>query len=215
MQFCLEVWQMRGSPAATLAPMMASSLIHQAGAVIMMTNRIHRRVVLAGAAGIVAGHVVLPTVGHGQGVATNGYVLGVSEGEHLIQRGGNIFIKADPTRGSKGLAMGTQQVLANVGIPIHRHFEMDEAFYVIDGGGTFILDDRPHPIEKGVSIFVPKNAWHGFQNPERELHLLWTVAPSGLEAFFREVATRPGVPPVQRTKDQLNEIARRYGTEFR
>ena len=27
---------------------------------------------------------------------------------------------------------------------------------------------------------------------DRELLLLWIVAPPGLEAFFREVATRPG-----------------------
>ena len=145
----------------------------------------------------------------------NGYVLGPTEGEHLILRGGSIFIMAEPDTGSSGLAMGTQQVPAGVGIPIHRHFQMDEAFYVIGGVGTFILNDAPHPIDQGSSIFIPKNVWHGFQNPDRELLLLWVVAPPGLSAFFREVATRPGVPPVQRTKDQLNAIARKYATEFR
>ena len=145
-----------------------------------------------------------------------GYVLGPTEGEHLILRGGNIFIKADPTRGSTGLAMGTQQVPAGVGIPIHRHFQMDESFYVLDGGGTLILsDDARHSIEKGGSMFIPKNAWHGFENTDCELLLTWTVAPAGLEALFREVATRPGKPPTQLTKEQLNEIARKYGTEFR
>jgi len=151
----------------------------------------------------------------GEDAAAHGYALGPTEGEHLILRGGNIFIKADPTQGSTGLAMGTQQVLSGVGIPIHRHFQMDEAFYVIDGSGTFILNDKPHSIGSGSSIFIPRNAWHGFQNPDRELLPLWVVAPAGLEAFFREVATRPGVPPVQRTKEQLNEIARKYATEFR
>ena len=111
--------------------------------------------------------------------------------------------------------MGTQQILVGVGVPVHRHFEMDEAFYVIGGSGTFILNEVGHPIEKGRSIFIPKNAWHGFENADRELDLLWIVAPSGLECFFREVATRPGVPAIQRTMEQLNEIARRYGTEFR
>jgi quercetin dioxygenase-like cupin family protein len=144
-----------------------------------------------------------------------GCVLGPTEGEHLVLRGGNIFIVADPSTGSNDLAMGTQQVPAGVGIPIHRHFRMDEAFYVIGGTGTFILNDAPHSIEQGSSIFIPKNSWHGFQNPDRELLLLWVVSPPGLEAFFREIAARPDVPPVQRTKDQLNGIARKYETEFR
>jgi quercetin dioxygenase-like cupin family protein len=169
---------------------------------------------LLAAAGLTA-TVLPPASAKAQGASPKGYVLGQNEGEHLIQRGGNIYIKADPTKGSNGLAMGTQQILVGVGIPIHRHFEMDEAFYVIEGGGTFILNEVPHPIDKGGSIFIPKNAWHGFQNPDRELVLLWIVAPSGLEMFFREIATRPGVAPVQRTKEQLNEIARKHATEFR
>jgi quercetin dioxygenase-like cupin family protein len=173
-----------------------------------------RRSVLIGAASTVAASALASGASADPTIA-KGYVLGANEGEHLIQRGGNIFIKADPATGSGALAVGTQQILAGVGIPVHRHFEMDEAFYVVDGGGTFILDDVRHPVEKGGSIFIPKNTWHGFQNPDRELLLLWIVAPHGLEAFFREVATRPGVPPTQRTKEQLNEIARRHGTEFR
>src|SRR4051794_26261111 len=95
------------------------------GAVIVITNSIHRRAILAGAAAIAAGHAMRPSVVRAEGAAPKGYVLAANEGEHLIQRGGNIFIKADPTRGAGGLGMGTQQILTNVGIPVHRHFEMD------------------------------------------------------------------------------------------
>jgi quercetin dioxygenase-like cupin family protein len=180
----------------------------------MTFHRLFRRSAVFGLAGLTASNLRRARAA-AETVAQKGYVLAPSEGEHLIQRGGSIFIKADPTKGSNGLAMGTQQILAGVGIPTHRHLEMDEAFYVVDGRGTFILDDMPQAIEKGSSIFIPKSSWHGFQNADHELLLLWVVAPPGLEAFFREVATRPGVPPVQRTKQQLNEIARKYGTEFR
>ena len=112
-----------------------------------------------------------------------GYVLGPQEGEHLVLRGGDIFIKVDPIGGSRGLVMETQQILVSAGIPIHRQLEMDEAFYVIEGSGVFILNDEPHPIEKGGSIFIPKNAWHGFENADSELMLLWTVAPLANQSF--------------------------------
>jgi len=174
-----------------------------------------RRSLLLGLAGLGITHALVQDQAVAEGVAPRGYVLGPEKGEQLVLRGGNIFIKADPTKGANGLAMGTQQILPGVGIPIHRHFQMDEAFYVLDGGGTFILDDVPHALEKGGSIFIPKNTWHGFENPNRELLLLWIVTPAGLDAYFREVAVRPGAPPTTRTKEQLNEIARRYGTEFR
>src|SRR5437763_17157537 len=126
----------------------------------MITNRIHRRAVLAGAAAIAASHAVRPSVVRAEGVP-KGYVLAANEGEHLIQRGGNIFIKADPARGAGGLALGAQQILTNVGIAVRRHFEIDEAFYVIEGPGTFILDDWPPPVAQGRSIFMPKKPSRG------------------------------------------------------
>ena len=93
-------------------------------------------------------------------MAPQGYVLGFREGEHLILRGGDIFINVDPSKGSNGLATGTQQIPVGIGIPIHRHLDKDEAFYIIEGSGNLILDDVRLPIGKGVSIFIPKNSWH-------------------------------------------------------
>ena len=145
--------------------------------------------------------------------ARQGVVLGAAEGEHLVhfRDHGNIFIKA----GSDNLALGTQQVMRGTGIPTHRHFHMDEAFYVLEGSGTVMLNDVPHSFEQGESIFIPKNSWHGFANPEHELLLLWIVSPAGLEGFFRETCNPPGVPPKHFTREQIKKIAGNYGTEFR
>jgi len=146
-----------------------------------------------------------------------GLVAGAAEGEHLIhfRDRGNIFIKAGSATGCEDLALGTQQVLAGTGIPVHRHLHMDEAFYVLEGSGTVALGDSRHSFEKGGTIFIPKNLWHAFENPEHELLLLWAVTPAGLDGFFRETCTPPGVPPKQLTREQIREIARKYGTEFR
>ena len=152
-----------------------------------------------------------------QTAASRGYVLGVTEGEHLVhfRDAGSIFIKAGSATGSDNLGLGTQQVPVGAGIPIHRHLQMDEAFYVLEGSGIFTLNDAQHPFEKGGTIFIPGNAWHGFANPDHELLLLWIMAPAGLDGFFRDTCNPPGVPPKQLTREQVNEIARKYATEYR
>ena len=92
---------------------------------------------------------------------------------------------------------------------------MDEAFYVLEGSGIVTLNDVPHTFEKGGTIFIPRNSWHGFSNPDHELLLLWIMSPAGLDGFFRETCSPPGVPPKQLTREQIREIALKYGTEFR
>jgi quercetin dioxygenase-like cupin family protein len=122
---------------------------------------------------------------------------------------------AGAATGSANLCLGTQQIPIGAGIPIHRHLQMDEAFYVLEGSGTFTLEDGRHPIEKGGSIFIPRNAWHGFANPDQELLLMWIMTPAGLDGFFRETCNPPGVPPKQLSRGQVREIAHKYATEFK
>jgi len=159
------------------------------------------------------GLIAAQPVPEGQRVSTQGYVLGPTEGEHLIRNAGNIFIKIDPNRGSNNMALGTQQLPVGRGIRVHQHQEADEVLFVLEGTGFGILGDRRTPIEKGSAIYIPKGVWHGVENPNSELLLLWVVAPPGLEGFFREVASAPGAPPKQLTREQLNDIARKHGIQ--
>lgn len=146
-----------------------------------------------------------------------GYVLGAGEGEHLIhfRDGGDIFIKVDPAIGANNLALGTQQLPKGSGIPVHRHLGKDEAFYVLEGSGTVTLNDVRHSCERGGTIFIPKNTWHGFSSPDRELVLLWIMVPHGLDSFFRETCSRPGEPQKELSREQINAIALKHGAEFR
>jgi quercetin dioxygenase-like cupin family protein len=184
--------------------------------VVMVHLSLERRSILAGAATLGISHVLLPTGAAAQS-GPQGFVLGANGGEHLVhfRNPGNIFIKAGAATGSPSLAFGTQQVPVAAGIPVHRHFQMDEAFYVLEGSGAVSLNDVRQPLEKGGTIFIPKNTWHGFSNPDQELLLLWLVTPAGLDGFFRETCNPPGVPPKPLTRAQVNEIARKYATEFR
>jgi quercetin dioxygenase-like cupin family protein len=185
--------------------------------IVMNALEAKRRSFLFGFWGLGISQVLPLGLTHAQAVASEGYVFGATEGEHLVhfRDHGKIFIKVGSATGSDNLALGTQQVTVGAGIPIHRHFQTDEAFFVLEGSGIFILNDIRHSFEKGGTIFIPKNSWHGFANPDHELLLLWTVSPAGLDGFFRDTCNPPGVPPKQLTHEQINEIARKYGTEFR
>jgi quercetin dioxygenase-like cupin family protein len=158
-----------------------------------------------------------PALGQDSPAPGKGYVLGPNEGEHLIhfRDGGNVFIKAGSATGSNNLALGTQQVTAGAGVPVHRHPQADECFYVLEGSGAVTLNDVRHSFEKGATIFIPRNTWHGFENPDHELLFLWIMTPPGLDAFFRETCSPPGAPPKGLTREQIRAVALKYGTEFR
>jgi quercetin dioxygenase-like cupin family protein len=176
-----------------------------------------RRTFLLGLGSLGIGQVLSQGAPSVQTSPSLGYVLGSAEGEHLVhfRDHGNIYIKAGSATGSDGLALGTQQVTLGAGIPVHRHLRMDEAFYVLEGSGVVTLNDTRHTFAKGATIFIPRNSWHGFSNPDHELLILWIISPAGLDGFFRETCSAPGAAPKQLTRDQLREIALKYGTEFR
>lgn len=159
--------------------------------------------------------VVVHNGAEAQRMSTQGYVLGPTEGEHLVRNAGSILIKVDPSRGSNNMALGTQQVPNRTGIQVHQHQEADEVLFVLEGTGCGMLGDARIPVEKGSAIYIPKGVWHGVENPDSELLLLWVVVPPGLEAFFREVGSAPGASPRQLTREQLNEIAQKHGIQLK
>jgi hypothetical protein len=111
-----------------------------------------RRSLLVALAGLGIGPVLPQRSAAAQPGVQRGYVLGTAKGEHLVhfRDGGNIFVKLGAATGSSDLAAGTQQVMVGTGIPIHRHFRMDEAFYVLEGSGNVLLDDVRHDFERGA-----------------------------------------------------------------
>lgn len=183
----------------------------------MSPLRQRRRALLLALGGLGMSPFLSRALASEQSGARRGSMLGPGGGEHLVhfRDHGDIFIKLGLATGSADLAVGTQQVMVGTGIPIHRHFKMDEAFYVLEGSGHVVLDDVRHPFEKGGTIVIPKNTWHGFENPARELLLLWIVSPAGLDAFFRETCSPPGIPAKALTREQIREIALRHDTQFR
>jgi len=160
-----------------------------------------------------AGQALLQRHADAQAAAPGGYVLGPDDGEALKRGPTSIRVKADPTRGSSSMAVGTQLLPKGAGIPVHEHEGMDEVLYILEGNGIGILGDKPTPLQKGSSVFIPKGAWHGVQNPDGDLLVMWIVAPPGLEKMFRAGSPKDGAQPM--TREQFIEMAKQHGTIFK
>ena len=79
---------------------------------------------------------------------------------------------------------------ATAGPPLHLHRDWDEAFYVLEGEMTFLIDGRTSSAPAGLFVFVPRGILHTFWNesaaPAKQLTVF---IPSGIEAYFED-ATR-------------------------
>ncbi len=142
---------------------------------------------------------------------TGGFVLQRDEGEVLAVRNGEVVIKVDPSTGSPRLAMGTQTLRPGAGIDVHLHEQEDEILFVQSGAGVGVLGEGRTPVEAGATIFIPHGVWHGVENPEGAVSLVWVVSPPGLESFFRESGSPPGAEPKTLSREQVDDIRRKHG----
>jgi hypothetical protein len=62
------------------------------------------------------------------------------------------------------------------------------------------------PIQEGATIFIPKGVWHGIENPDTGLFILWATTPTGQEEFFRAISSRPGEPAKNLSREQVMAI---------
>jgi mannose-6-phosphate isomerase-like protein (cupin superfamily) len=88
----------------------------------------------------------------------------------------------------------------------HRHTNMDETFFVIEGSYLFELDGHPIDAPAGTVVFLPRGTRHRFRStgasPGR---VLCIAAPGGIDGFFDAVAD-PNV--------RLEDAYRKHGFAF-
>jgi mannose-6-phosphate isomerase-like protein (cupin superfamily) len=97
--------------------------------------------------------------------------------------------------------------------PYHRHANVDEYSYVLEGRMGALLGDEVIYAEAGELAFKPRDQWHTFWNAGDEpCRILEILSPAGFEHFFRELdeGVRSGIPfPVQ-----AEALGPKYGIEF-
>jgi mannose-6-phosphate isomerase-like protein (cupin superfamily) len=165
------------------------------------------------AIGLTAGILLVSSARQTGSPSGGGFVLDPRDGEALSVRNGEVVIKIDPRTGSARLAMGTQTLRPGAGIGVHLHEQEDEILFVHSGRGIGVLGDDHAAVEPGSTIYIPHGVWHGVENPDGELGLVWVVSPPGLESYFRDSGSPPGAPPKVLTDEQLEDIRRKHGLQ--
>lgn len=73
----------------------------------------------------------------------------------------------------------------NGGPPLHIHPYQDEWFYVIEGNYLFQVGEDRYQLEKGDTIFLPRQVPHAFLQLSETGRMIVSYLPAGkMEAFF-------------------------------
>jgi mannose-6-phosphate isomerase-like protein (cupin superfamily) len=106
--------------------------------------------------------------------------------------------------------------------PLHVHRTEDEVFHVIDGELAFVLGDRRSTVRAGETVLAPKGVPHTYRVRSPTARWLTVTTNGDFEGFVR-AASRPAErdelpppsgPPTDEQRQQLAELAGRYGIEF-
>lgn len=71
--------------------------------------------------------------------------------------------------------LGELSMKANGSVPEHRD-ATEEYIHVLEGGGRMFIDDQPHTIGPGDTVFMPANAKVRFENGPKPLRALQVFA---------------------------------------
>lgn len=91
-------------------------------------------------------------------------VRSLAEVEHRRRGGGEIFLLA---RGQHAF-VGKLEMAPGGEVPEHRD-PTEEYIHILEGGGTFMIDDQVHAVGPGSTIYMPADAKVSFKNGDARL----------------------------------------------
>ena len=103
-------------------------------------------------------------------------------------------------------------------MPLHRHQNDMESFYVLEGEITFFVGDQPgFRVAPGSFVHLPGGTVHGFRVESESARYLILTTPLHGE-FYRAItlpAQADGGPPSEAVDGQtIKDAVREYGIEF-
>jgi quercetin dioxygenase-like cupin family protein len=141
--------------------------------------------------------------------------IGAGEGEHFDIADSRFTWKAKAADTGYAFAIYELPLDPGKGVPLHSH-PYAEVFYILDGRVDFMrLTDGQQDwvsCERGETLIVPPNAFHGFANRSGAPARLLSTANLLHQAFFDE-ASRPALAtdPLPASPPNMAELQRALG----
>jgi mannose-6-phosphate isomerase-like protein (cupin superfamily) len=140
-------------------------------------------------------------------------VLGPGAGHLLTARGSVMAFKAVAAQTGGDFSL-MERTLPPGGRrpPAHRHVNCSEAFFVLDGQISFVLNGEDLTGGPGDFLLVPRGAAHTFGNAGGEPARLLVLHAPAMDGYFEELHQlwASGEPP---TREQERALMARYGME--
>jgi mannose-6-phosphate isomerase-like protein (cupin superfamily) len=98
------------------------------------------------------------------------------------------------------------QAVSQAGVPLHRHRQYDEAFFIVEGHMTFVIGaKRVEGLGPGAFAFAPRGVAHGFANPGPGPARMLIIGSPRVQALVEEVA-----PLLQSNAPDMQAVAEAF-----
>lgn len=144
------------------------------------------------------------------------YQPGEAEVRWMFDTHTSFLASGDQTDGA--FALVDERAHRGESVPLHRHPDDWESFYVLEGEISFFLGDDPAVRARaGAFVFITAGAVHGFRiESETARYLILTTPHHG--DFYRAISLPSGEggaqPSTPITGEQIGNAAREYGIEM-
>ncbi|MGH3261606.1 MAG: cupin domain-containing protein [Trebonia sp.] len=140
-------------------------------------------------------------------------VVSSGQGKIITARGSVMAFKAIAAQTAGDFSLMERTVPPRGRRPLpHRHVNCSEAFWVLDGTITFVLDGAEQRGGPDDFVLVPRGASHTFGNDGEETARLLVLHAPAMDAYFAELEAlwSRGTPPAP---EEERALMARYGME--
>lgn len=109
-------------------------------------------------------------------------------------------------------ALVEERSIRDISVPLHKHNNDDESFYILEGEITFFLDGKSGVRAiMGAFVHIPRGTVHGFRIESETVRYLILTTPNHAE-FYRAI-TLPSSEAIV-DDETIGKACQQFGVEF-